>query len=86
MHTEDDTFAALKRIPYIDMAEKIRNAMLLWAAGDNTIDLDELCQSHGWTYEEYRQQVRLRFNEGLIIKTINPYKAPRDKVLTKFKL
>lgn len=55
--SEDDTFRKLRRKPYSELSEVIRN----WSRSPPEKDsrsleeqLDELLEPHGWSYKEYR--------------------------------
>ena len=51
--TEDDTFNALRRIPYRDLKIKIGRALAEQTAYGTLVDLDSLCRENGWTFMEY---------------------------------
>lgn len=88
MHTEDDTFEALRRIPFKQMREKMVSVRLdVIFAGRPTSVGDEILKANGWTREDYDFEVRKSFlnAEGLIIKVPYSYKVTHNVPLTKYK-
>ena len=89
LHTEDDTFEALRRIPFKQMREKMVSVRLdVIFVGRPTSVGDEILKANGWTREDYDFEVRRSFlnAEGLIIKVPNSYKVSHDKpYLTKYR-
>lgn len=83
MHTEDDTFNALRRIPYKQMRSIAVRMKIALMMGLTTADLDEEFKRNGWTREEYdahsipsdEHAVKAGMIEGIIIKPVNPYKV-----------
>lgn len=90
MHTEDDTFAALRRIPFTEMRNKMGKAKVSIMFGGPDIDLDELCRVSGWSREEYEFELKMSVAnfEGLIIKpnANETYKVTHDRsYITKYR-
>lgn len=53
MHTEDDTFNALRRIPFEQMRRLAGRAKIARMMGDESIDLHKLFKENGWTQVAY---------------------------------
>lgn len=88
MHTEDDTFEALRRIPFTQMREKMLRARLdVISASRPTSVGDEILKANGWTREDYDFEVRKTFliTEGMIIKVTRSYKVSHNVPLAKYK-
>lgn len=90
MHTEDDTFNALRRIPYREMRKIVFRIRLSVMLGIPAKGIDEALQENGWTKAEYDAHVvhtdeyaikthdfgmRRHESEGIILKPTNLYKA-----------
>jgi len=69
MHTEDDTFNALRRISFSDMKSRATKAKLAIMIGLENINLDELFSNNGWTREEYDAEVSALLKSTIINKS-----------------
>lgn len=87
MSTEDDTFAALKRITFAEMRIKVGQLKRRYVTSAEDMEFDELFRTNGWTQKEYEDELLLTFtgHEGLIIKVANSYKVSHSRVYAKFK-
>lgn len=88
MHSEDDTFDALRRISFTQMREKMVKARLDVIFASRPVSVgDEILKANGWTRIEYDAEVRKTFliSEGLIIKVTDSYKVSHNVPLTKYK-
>lgn len=87
MHTEDDTFNALRRIPFQQMRALAVRAKIALTMGISEVDVDAMFKKNGWTREDYEAEVRKanalasdfgnrrQSFEGAVMKPHNPYKV-----------
>ena len=81
MHTEDDTFRALRRIPFKDMRRLAFRVKLSYMLGLEDVDLDKLFEDNGWTREEYEEEVAAGGKpEGIILKPDSHYEHTRRHI------